>query len=106
MNAYSSPTYHTLRQALIGRTPVRCMYHGHMRECCPHTLGSSDGVPRVLMFQYGGQSSSGLPPGGQWRCMDVAAISSLTAVVGGWHTGHSHLRPQTCVKNVDVKVNS
>jgi hypothetical protein len=62
------------------------------------------GTQRVLMFQFGGQSSQGLPPGGQWRCMDVARIRNIQTQSGDWHTGFSHLRPQTCIAHVDIDV--
>ena len=56
------------------------------------------------MFQFAGSSSSGLPPGGEWQCMDIAAISNVSVADGPWHTGYGHSRPQTCVKSVDVEI--
>ena len=30
---------------------------------------------KALTYQFGGQSSKGLPPGGQWRCLWLAKVS-------------------------------
>lgn len=100
-------TYQTLREAIVKKKHVRCRYHGFSREICPHVIGlGKGGEEKVLTFQYGGGSSRGaLPPGGQWRCMEVAEISNVEVFDGdGWRTGRSHLRPQTCVKDIDVEV--
>ena len=97
-----SPIYTTLRQAITERRPVIFLYAGYHRECCPHSIGTKNGKEHVLVFQFAGGSSQGLPPGGQWRCMDVAAISQIAAMTGPWRTGTSHLRPQTCIDHVDV----
>jgi len=42
---------------------------------CPHTLGHTNGVQQALFFQFAGQSSKGLPPGGEWKSMRVAGLS-------------------------------
>jgi hypothetical protein len=36
--------------------------------------------------------------------MAIAEMERIEARSGDWHTGASHLRPQTCVKRVDVQV--
>jgi hypothetical protein len=51
-----------------------------------------------------GQSNSGLPAGGQWRCMDVSAVTNVVVWDGPWHTGLSDTRPQTCVDLIDIEV--
>ncbi len=104
MTAYSSATYQTLRAAMANKVPVQCNYRGLLRLCCPHTLGYTNGEPRVLMFQYDGCSSRGLPPGGEWRCMSVVEITNLVTIHGLWHTAPNHSRPQTCVKQVEFEV--
>ena len=101
----ASRNYLLLRQAVLERKQVLCVFKGLPRELCPHVLGTGKSdEEKVLSFQFGGKSSSGLPPGGQWRCMAVSEISDITVRDGDWHTGSSHLRPQTCVKIVDVEV--
>ena len=97
-------TYEILRSAILNKQQVVCSYHGHSREMCPHVIGTKNGKAHVLSYQFGGSSSSGLPPGGQRRCMDVASISDACAQDGDWYTGHSHTRPQECVDEVDVEV--
>lgn len=98
-------TYDTLRRAILERKQVTCIFHGFHREICPHVLGrGKNGEEKVLSFQFGGQSRSGLPPGGEWRCMAVGEMNDVRIVDGDWHTGVSHLRPQTCVKQIDVQV--
>lgn len=96
-------SYEVFRQAILARKPVTCLYHGRPREVCPHTLGTKNGREKVLSFQYGGESSRGLPPGGEWRCMFVDEVSNAVQIEGPWHTRDDHSRPQTCVDSVDVE---
>jgi hypothetical protein len=97
-------TYALIRQAIIDLNQVVCFYHGLYRECCPHSIGTKRGRPRVLMFQFAGQSSRGLPPGGEWRCMDIDDLSQVTVQSGPWYTNPRHSRPQTCIDIVDIDV--
>lgn len=95
--------YNVFRQAILERKQVTCMYHGHERHVCPHTLGTKNGKEKVLTYQFGGGSSSGLPPDGEWRCMFVEEVSNAQVVEGPWHTNPRHSKPQTCVDSVDVE---
>jgi hypothetical protein len=98
-------SYAVLRDAIVNKKQVSCVYRGLAREICPHVIGrGKDGHAMVLSFQFGGQSSSSLPPGGEWRCMRVDEITNTSSRAGPWHTGDNHNRPQTCVKDVDVEV--
>ena len=99
-----SPIYSLLRQAIIEQKQVVATYQGHLREVCPHVLGLKNGKEHLLSYQFAGGSSKGLPPGGQWRCMDVNQIVNATLRDGPWRTGDSHLKPQTCVDVIDVQV--
>lgn len=67
---------------------IRCVYGGFTREICPVVLGHSDGREKALTFQVGGGSSSGLPPGGEWRCLflDRVTLAALPTVLGAWAT--------------------
>ena len=98
-------TYDILKHAIINRQQVICDYDGYRREICPHVIGTKHGREQVLSFQFGGSSSSGLPPEGQWRCMVVERIIDARAQGGAWHTGDNHSRPQTCVDDIDAEVN-
>jgi hypothetical protein len=93
-----------IRIAMEQMQQVICMYQGRHREICPHTLGTKNGREKVLGFQFGGESSKGLPPGGEWRCMFVDEISHVETRAGDWHTRDDHLRPQTCVDEIDLEV--
>lgn len=96
--------YAVIRQAIVARQQVTCFYKEHLRECCPHAIGTTNGVERVLVYQFAGTSSRGLPPGGEWRCMDIPGMSQIRAREGQWYSGARHTQPQTCVKNVDIDI--
>jgi len=96
--------YQTLRAAITAGRSVCLFYKGYWREISPHVLGFKGGSEKVLTYQFGGGSSSGLPMTGEWRCMFVSEISEIRPLNKPWHTGGSHLRPQTCVDQVDVEV--
>jgi hypothetical protein len=100
----ATPAYNLLRSAIEKRMQVTCIYKGHQRFCCPHAIGTTDGVPRVLVFQFGGTSSSGLPPAGEWRCMDIPSMIDISVRPGQWFTGDRHTKRQTCVKVVDLDI--
>lgn len=100
----SSEAYQVFRQAVVEKKQVVCTYHGLQREVCPHTLGYTNGREQALTFQFAGKSSSGLPPGGEWRCMKLSEVKSAVLRDGPWHTAPDHSRPQTCVKQIDVEV--
>ena len=87
------------------RKQVVCMYDGHSRELCPIILGHSQGEEKALTYQFGGGSKSGLPRGGQWRCLWLSKVSDAELRDGPWISGASHARLQGCVDVVDLDVN-
>ena len=95
--------YSIVRPAIASRRQIIATYGGHQREMCPHAIGTKAGRPQALFFQFGGSSSSGLPPGGEWRCLPLAGLSNVTAVDGPWHTA-PHTQAQTCIDEVDLEV--
>jgi predicted DNA-binding transcriptional regulator YafY len=99
-----SSTYLLFRAAILGRKQVVCVYREKYRELCPHALGTKDGQERALAYQLGGESSSALPPEGEWRCLRLAEVSQPRMRDGDWHTGTRHSTAQTCVDIVDVEV--
>src|ERR1700743_1164188 len=66
-------------EAIRGRWPISAKYHDLPRLFCPHHLGrNSKGQLRVLCYQYGGESESGLGPAGSsdnWRCISLDKLS-------------------------------
>lgn len=104
MSIVTTNAYVMIREAIINRQQVQCIYQGFRRECCPHVIGFTKGVPRVLVYQFGGGSVTGLPPGGEWRCMDILGMSQVRSLSGTWHTGMRHSRQQTCVKQVELDI--
>ena len=76
------------------------------RLFCPHRLGhNSKGERRVLCYQYGGESESGLGPPGSpsnWRCIALEELSKVKLLRGPWRTAPNHFRPAHCVIDVDI----
>jgi hypothetical protein len=90
--------YSLLYQAIEEKKQVIAMYDGYLREMCPHVLGSKDGVRHVLLFQFAGDSNEGLPPGGQWICMDPDGLSDVSLREGSWFTGPRKIgKAEPCV---------
>lgn len=100
-----SATYAIVRQAIIDKDQIVATYRGHCREMCPHVIGTKNGRHQALFFQFAGSSSSGLPPGGEWRCIPIDGLSDVVRRSGQWHSGGEHTQ-QTCVDVVDVEVAS
>jgi hypothetical protein len=100
-----SRTYNLFAEAIRTRRQIHCMYGGYARELCPHILGHSGSQEVTLAFQFGGSSQSGLPRGGEWRCLWLDKVSDAHLRDGPWHTGGLHSRPQFCVEFVDLDVN-
>ena len=97
--------YGVLKHAIENRLSVSATYNGYVREMCPHALGiGKKGVRQCLFFQFAGESSKGLPPEGEWRCIPIDGLMISNAYAGPWHTGDDHSRPQTCVDMVEVEV--
>lgn len=99
-----SENFRKIRAAMEARQQITCMYQGRRREICAHTLGWKKGREKVLGFQFAGESSRGLPPGGEWRCMFIDEIAEIASRDGQWHTRNDHLQPQTCVDDIDFEV--
>jgi hypothetical protein len=53
--------YRLVWNAVASRRPIEATYHRLPRLFCPHRLGrNKEGQLRVLCYQYGGESESGL----------------------------------------------
>jgi hypothetical protein len=88
------------------RRPISAAYHDRPRLFCPHRLGrNSKGERRVLCYQYGGESESGLGPPGSasnWRCIALEELSQVKLLHGPWRTAPNHSRPARCIVDVDI----
>ena len=100
-----SRSYELFAKALVERKQVVCLYDGYRRELCPIILGHTKGEEAALVYQFAGESQSGLPPGGQWKCLRVVKVSDVQLREGPWFAGASHQRAQVCVEDVDLDVN-
>jgi hypothetical protein len=87
------------------RKQVLCVYDGYPRELCPIILGHSQGQEKALTYQFGGESKTGLPRGGQWRCLWLSKVDKAELRDGAWYSGGNHNQPQGCVEIVDLDVN-
>jgi hypothetical protein len=100
-----SATYQLFRNAILNEKQVTCFYNNYYRELCPTIIGRKHGAERVLAFQFGGESSSCLPPGGDWKCLDLSQVEGATLRDGPWREGSSHKKEQACIDEVDLDIN-
>jgi hypothetical protein len=101
-----STIYRLIWQAARARKQITCIYGGRYREACPHILGYKKlGQEAVFVFQFGGDTTSRLPPQGDWRCFSLAGVTDVQVRAGRWHSGTRHTKTQTCIQFVDVDVN-
>ena len=100
-----SATYLLIRAAMVARKQVTCIYRGYARELCPVVLGHTGKDEKALTFQVGGGSRSGLPPGGEWRCLFIAEVRDARMREGLWREGTRHTASQRCVAAVDLDIN-
>ena len=80
----SSATYDLFVKAITVRKQIFCTCDGYARELCPHILGHTKGEEVALTYQFGGQSKSGLPPGGEWRCLALSKVRNARLQDGPW----------------------
>jgi hypothetical protein len=101
----ASRTYALFREAILNEKQIVCTYDGLRREICPLIVGRNHGTEKALVFQFAGGSRSGLPPGGEWKCLTLDKVTDATLRDGPWHEGSGHAREQSCVDDVDLDVN-
>ncbi|HEV2097998.1 MAG TPA: hypothetical protein VGR45_03630 [Stellaceae bacterium] len=101
----ASTIYELFARAIAERKQIFCVYDGYPRQLCPHILGHTRGEEVALTYQFSGQSRSGLPPKGEWRCLRLSRVRDARLVTGPWRAGASHTRRQPCVEIVDLDVN-
>jgi len=101
----ASPTYRLFARAMSERKQILCEYDRYRRELCPIILGHSKGEEKALTFQFGGESKTGLPPEGEWKCLFLAKVSDVRLRKGPWRAVARHSQAQRCVEDVDLDVN-
>ncbi len=98
--------YRLVWAAVAGKRPIRAVYNDRQRLFCPHRLGRNRaGQLRVLCYQYGGESESGLAPMGSsdnWRCIVLEKLRAVELLEGSWKTAPNHSRPASCVVDADI----
>jgi hypothetical protein len=98
--------YRLIWTAVEHRCPIAAVYKQRPRLFCPHRLGrNKQGQLRVLCYQYGGESESGLQPVGSpsnWRCIAVEKLSSVELLEDLWRTARNHSRPASCIVDADI----
>lgn len=103
--------YSLIRQAIIDKSIVVATYDGHVRELCPHILGTKkirrNTTWRCFGYQIGGGSKHGLAKGGEWRCFILDKLQNVSirkAQLGEWKSGDSHKHPQSCIEIIVEQV--
>ena len=93
--------YQLVWTAVADKRPIEASYDHYPRLFCPHRLGKNQqGQLRVLCYQYGGQSKSGLQPAGSpanWRCIVLEKLRKVKVLDDAWRTAPNHSRPASCV---------
>ena len=100
-----SAVYKQIWRAVRERKQITCTFDGKYREACPIILGyAADGSERVLVFQFGGETSprSRLPG---WRSFLLTKIHDLKLRDGRWVEGDTHRQTQSHIQFIDVDVN-
>ncbi|MGH2559671.1 MAG: hypothetical protein ACRDJH_11445 [Thermomicrobiales bacterium] len=97
-------TYNLIKIAIEDRLQVVATYDGLVRLFCPHALGVKRDVPHALVYQFEGASKSGLPPTGEWRCLNVDDLADVSLQPGEWHSAANVFNPQSCMDRIDVSV--
>src|SRR4051794_19903530 len=98
--------YRLIWTAIATKYPVSAIYKERYRLFCPHRLGRNRlGQLRVLCYQYGGESESGLASMGSpenWRCVVFEKLKRVELLEGAWLTAPNHSRPAPCVVDADI----
>jgi len=98
--------YRLVWMAVATKRPISAIYKGLPRLFCPHRLGRNRAEQlRVLCYQYGGESESGLSPMGSpenWRCVALEKLRKVKLLHGSWQTAPNHSRPAHCIVQADI----
>ena len=92
-----------------GGETVSGIYDGLPRLLCPYVGGRKSGRLHALFYQFGGNSSSGLPVTpegvGDWRCLAVEKLSQVRLREDEWRS-EPRFRRHSCIDEVDFDVDA
>jgi len=98
--------YRLVWTAVSKKKQIEATYDGRRRLLCPHRLGRNrEGQIRVLCYQFGGGSQSGLQVSGSpanWRCLVLKKLGKVELLEEGWRNAPNHSRPASCVVGADI----
>lgn len=97
-------TYDLIKIAIEHKLQVVATYDGLTRAFCPHALGLKRDVPHALVYQFAGGSKRGLPPTGEWRCLNVEDLAEVSLQPGEWRSAPNVFNPQSCMDTIDLTV--
>ena len=92
----------TLKQAILGKRCIIGLHKGSQRHFAPHAIGfTADGTPAAFVYQYGGETTSRLPPQGEWRCFLLHDLTDLRLNNHRWRTASNYsLSRQNCLADI------
>lgn len=100
--------YALVHTAITNKQPLAAVYNQRRWLFCPYLLGRNrDGELRVLCYQYGGESSSGLKRSGSednWRCIDLEKLVEVELLADQWVIPPNYSPHQTCIESVEAEV--
>lgn len=98
--------YALLQQAVLVKSCLSARYRGYRRLLCPYVLGRNNSDEhRVLAYQYGGSSASGLEYVGSpnnWRCIALEKLSDVSLIEDEWVEAPNQGAPQTCIATIEL----
>ena len=91
-----------------GKRPIAAMYESRQRLLCPYILGRNKaGQLRLLGYQYGGASGSGLQRKdgrGDWRCLALEKLSGVRVLEAPWQTADTGTRRPNYIDRIELAV--
>src|SRR5258706_16440108 len=101
--------YRLIRDAVLNRRILAVSYRGSIREVCPHVIGKTKGLPYALLYQFGGESSSGFKPDrptDNWRCVGIDVLSPVAVKKSpiDWDNASNYSAVENCVGEVGVQI--
>lgn len=97
-----------MRASIRGLRPISALYEGRWRLLCPHILGrNKHGQVRILCYQFGGDSASGLQlqeSSGEWRCLALDKVSRVSLLDSAWRTSADSVRRPKCMDRIELAV--